>query len=248
MSRLGNSIIIVVILCLLSSELPAFAQQINTITLSLDEQLLKSSNIPSEMQAQVQKSCQIGIYAGGKADNILVTFSPGGRNIMGMSMYSYFVNQLSLLQISPQPQITNNNSDYLSMYFYTLQAVEYAKSKGLVNRRAKTILAGHSGGAKLALLIGAMGGTTYFNGVLAMGCNQDCATDGYRILSNQTAFNLPIVLLNATDDDLVIGKTDKVLDSLYETGFHNIYPQSHKGGHRIPFNEGFECLKFLLKQ
>ncbi|GEM_PF-2348354 len=253
MNRREISIIITVLYCLLFAVTPAFAQQVSSIKLSLDEQLLKNSNINAEMQANVQKTCQIGIYknesnAGVKANNVLVSFAPEGRNLMGMAMYAYFVNQLSFLQIAPQPEITNTNSDYISMYFYTLQAIEYAKNKGLVNRRAKTILIGHSGGAKLALMIGAMGGTTYFNGVLAMGCNQDYATEGYRLLSNQTALNLPIVLLNATDDNLVIGKTEKVLDSMYDTGFHNIYLQSHTGGHRIPFKEGLECLSFLLKQ
>jgi predicted esterase len=229
---------------------PSSAQQITTVNFTLDGQMLRSSDIPAEMQDQVQKTCQVGfcMNQSGKASNILVTFAPEGRNLAGMPMFLYFTNQLSLLQISPQPQISHTNSDYLTEYFYTLQAVEYAKQKGLAGRNAKTIVTGHSGGGKVAMLIGALGGTRHFNGILAMGCNQDTASEGYRMLSNSTALSIPLVLLNATDDNLVVGKTENVMESLAATGFNNIYLQSHTGGHRIPFKEGLECLRFLLKQ
>jgi len=245
-----GSLIALLLVLLLFTPGPSSAQQIATVNFTLDEQMLKSSDIPAELQNQVQKTCQVGFYLNqsGKASNILVTFAPEGRNLAGMPMFIYFTNQLSMLQISPQPQISHTNSDYLSEYFYTLQAVEYAKQKGLVGRNAKTVLAGHSGGGKVAMLIGALGGTRHFNGILAMGCNQDTASEGYRMLSNSTALGIPLVLLNATDDNLVVGRTENVMDSLSATGFHNIYLQSHTGGHRIPFKEGLECLRFLLRQ
>lgn len=230
----------------------ANSQQSGSFNLALDSHFLSGTNIPQGWYPYIDKSCIIHIYyprgyVQGKSYSLLVVFGPMGNNMVMMVNFRDFADQLGFVIIAPQPQ--TGDYDFVPDYYYTLASINHLKKYHVITKFSKIILAGHSGGAKMALCVAALGGLDNFSGVLAIDTNQDLASEGYNYLHNSSALELPIVILNATDDQIVTrAHTEKVLQSLQSTGFKNVFTQTHTGGHRIPYQETCEGLKFLLKK
>ena len=66
-------------------------------------------------------------------------------------------------------------------------------------------------------------------------------------LANRAALNLPIILLNASDDRVVLQHTRSVLDSMEATGFRNVTHMSYTGGHTIPLRQSIVALEQLFQ-
>jgi predicted esterase len=214
--------------------------------------VLRRSNIPAKKADAVPSRAVVGIYCpagyvASKTYPLFIAMRPGaGNNIAAINDYYVFGNDLGIIIAAPQVR-PKEDEEAEGRYYYTLQTIDVLRQNHIIGGEP-VVIGGFSGGGKWALHIGAYGGDI-FAGILAIGCNEDFATVGYREYGNQSALRVPVYLLNGTSDDIAgTGRADYdgMLSSLQATGFTKVTAVSYKGGHTVPYRETIDALKQLV--
>ena len=223
---------------------------VKTFTLRMDRDLLAKSNIPTEWHNSIDNKCRAALYIPSflqntTAEKILITYGAGGENIASLNSYKTFSDQLGCVLVTPEHR--RHDYDDRAHYYYTLRLIEYLKDREIVNSHPTIVLAGFSGGGKVALAMAAYGGDL-FDGVVAIGVNDDIASMAYKWLPNENALDTPIVILNADDDRIVQLFTNHVISSMNNTGFRKVSRLSYTGGHRIPSIKTRSTLQLLFSK
>jgi hypothetical protein len=95
--------------------------------------------------------------------------------------------------------------------------------------------------------LGAYGGD-FFDGILAIGCNDDFASIGLREYGNRTALRVPICLLNGSQDNIAgtgVEWYGEMVASLRSTGFSSVRTGVYSGGHVVPYSETVAAFRWL---
>jgi predicted esterase len=228
------------------------AGKVYCLNLTLDPEVLRKSNIPPSKAGAVPSKGLVAIYcpAGyvpSKTYPLFIAMRPGvGGNSAAINDYYAFGNEVGIIIAAPQVE-REEDEEAEGRYFYTLQTIDFLQQHEVIGDNP-VIIGGFSGGGKWALHLGAYGGGV-FSGILAVGCNEDFATVGYKEYANRSALGVPVYLLNGTHDETAgIGRSDygEMINSMRATGFTRVTAVSYKGDHRIPYLETIEALKQLI--
>jgi hypothetical protein len=210
--------------------------------ISFDESVFKNSNIPSEKIKDIPGKAKIGVYYPknftlDKKWPLFIAMQPGeGNGISAIYGYIQMADQEGF--IIAAPEITVNQDNEISRYYYVLSIIGLFKNEDFL-RSSEIWIGGFSGGAKWALQIGAYGGDL-FDGILAIGCNEDLATLGYKELKNESCLYVPIYFLNGNKDEIAgphLPYYKKMIESVKATGFKNITTEVYEGGHYLPLKK-----------
>ena len=224
--------------------------KLNIHKVTLDKKVLRESNIPSEKFKNIPLNARIGIYfpKNFSPENswpLFIAMQTGaGGGISAISNYSKFADKLGFIVAAPE--LPGKADIEESRYYYILHIIDYLNKQRVI-RRTQIWIGGFSGGAKWALHLGAYGGDI-FSGILAIGCNHDFASLGYKELNNNSALYVPIYLLNGTQDKIagtIHGNYKNMIESLKKTGFSRVKVEQYKGGHVIPQKETVEAFMWL---
>jgi hypothetical protein len=206
-----------------------------------DDAFVQTTNIPSAWLADIanQYTAQFYVPRGGLSPStlsLMIVFGPDGTNTDALAGYEAIADARALLVMAVDGYQPVDNSDARSheYYYCALKALDDLHQDGTLRANAAFVVAGFSGGAKMAMAVGEYGGTAAFRGVMAAGCNQDFASYAQGMLANPTALLLPFVLVNATDDTIVGGATSAVLSSMMQSGFERVSSIAYTGGHVPP--------------
>jgi len=152
--------------CQRSAASPLVQGTIQTVSLELDQRLLKDSNIPVDWYGSIENSCDVGVYVpkaspGRQRSDLLLVYGPGGANLRSLPAYQRYADDLGLILAAPQPSRTEH--DERPDYYYSLRVIDWLKGQRMLSRTSKIILAGFSGGAKMALIVASFGGDTFLD-------------------------------------------------------------------------------------
>jgi hypothetical protein len=226
------------------SGVPAPAQTVgglppgtSTRSVSRVDDFLANTNIPAAWGSDIAGQYTAHIYAPARPTGrgLMMVFGPQGSNVDALSTYETAADARGLLVVAVDGYQPQDNSDARSheYYYCALKLLDDLQRDGTLAAGASFVLAGFSGGAKMAMAIGEYGGTI-FSGVIAAGCNVDLASYATQSLDNPSSRSLPFVLVNATDDSIVGGATPMVVASLMRSGFTNVSTIPYIGGHTFP--------------
>jgi hypothetical protein len=215
--------------------------QAYTRTVVRDDAFLRTTNIPATWYGDIASQYTAELYfpAGGTANtspSLLMVFGPGGSNESAFGNYQALADARDLLLVAVNGYQPIDNSDARSheYYYVALRLAFDLRTDGTLGVQSPFLLAGFSGGAKMAMAVGEYGGTDAFAGVVAAGCNEDLASYAQGVLYNPSALVLPYVLVNATDDPVVGDATAAVIESMAQSGFTDVLMLTYTGGHVYP--------------
>lgn len=227
-----------------------FAALPTPVFMERDRDLLEAVNVPAAYRAHVAAE-GTGQYlvppdVQRPAERVLLVFAPGSRNFEAVEAYARNVApDLNAGVIGVQVERTDES--HWGQYYYARHLVRDLVADGILAADARIVLAGFSGGGKLAMLVGALGGDEW-SGVLAGGVNDDIASMAYRWAPSRSALELPIVVLNGDQDTVVNTYTDAVMSSMRQTGFRNARLERYEGEHQMPLPEAVEVLRGMLAE
>lgn len=216
-----------------------------------NREILKKSGIEPGKSGNIPASVEIGIYYPTKFSlhkrwPLFIAMGPGiETGIAEINAYVKYADKLGFIVAAPELPAELDNEE--SRFYYTFHIIEYLKDEGHISGKP-ILIGGFNGGAQWALQIGAYGGDL-FDGIVAIGCNNDGATIGYDKMKNETALQVPIYLLNGTKDKEAGTKSESYLtlvESIKKTGFAHVKEVPYKGGHSIPQKETSETLKLII--
>lgn len=170
-----------------------------------------------------------------------------GRGNRAIGAYQRFADEIGFVVAAVDLPGAQDITE--ARYYYILHIVEGLRRAGTLGTQPVWI-GGLSGGAKWAMHLGALGGDR-FSGVLAIASNDDFATVGYQEYGNRTALQMPICLLNGTQDGVAgvnVEWYEPMCRSLKTTGFSNVMRREYDGGHSIPYAETVEAFRWLAQQ
>jgi hypothetical protein len=201
------------------------------------DDFLATTNIPPDWAPDIAGQYLAHVYVPRNLTGhvMMMVFGPQGSNVDALSTYQTAADARRLLVVAVDGYKPQDNSDARSheYYYCALKLFDDLRRDGILAADASFVLAGFSGGAKMAMAIGEYGGTI-FRGVIAAGCNVDLASYAAQSLDNPSSRNLHFVLVNASDDPVVGGATATVAASLMQSGFTNVSTIPYTGGHTFP--------------
>lgn len=225
-----------------------FASLPTPVPMERDWDFVAQTNLPASQRTHVAPT-GVGRYfiphgVARPVDRALLVFAPGSENLDAVDEYAEHVgSQISAVVIGVE--VERADEDHWGQYYYSRQLIRELTAEGVLSHDARIVLAGFSGGGKVAMLVGAIGGDEW-DGALAIGVNEDILSYGYRMARTASALELPVIVLNGTRDDLVTSETDVILSSIRRTGFRNVELRRFDGVHEIPVPETVEALNDLL--
>ncbi len=206
-----------------------------------DDVFLAGTNIPSAwaMDIAAQYTAQVYVSRGDPGPSgrsLMMVFGAEGANVAALPAYIPIADARGLIVVAVNGYQHTDNGEGRSHedYYCALKFLDDLQKDGTLAANAAYLLAGFSGGAKMAMIVGVYGGRTTFRGVIAGGCNEDLASYALGMLYNPSALALPFVLVNATDDSIVGGSTPNVTASLMQSGFSHVLVIPYTGGHSFP--------------
>jgi len=216
-------------------------------SLKLDRALLGRTNVPRRRYRHIEPRADVywapEALPGGPAGRVLLVFGAGGNNVEALRAFQGIAERVGAMVATVKHP--RGDHDEWGHYYYSLQFLDRLRRNRLVARHARVVVAGFSGGGKMALVVGVFGGKR-FAGVLAVGVNSDFASAAHGWLPNPSARSLPIVLLNGKTDLLVRPFAAGVLASMRTSGFRNVRAVPYSGGHEIPLKESVAALRRLF--
>ena len=211
-----------------------------TRTVVRDDDFLQTTNVPASWQSDIADQYTASFYVPHArvpiSLDLMMVFGPLGTNTQVLGSWASIADARGLLVMAVDGYKSTDEGEARSheYYYCALKAVSDLKHDAILGRDAPFLLAGMSGGAKMAMMIGEYGGTDVFRGVIAAGCNQDLATYGQQMFDNPSALALPFIIVNASDDDVVGGATPNVVASMQSSGFTSVSTMTYTGGHVMP--------------
>jgi hypothetical protein len=214
---------------------------------------LENCNLPEETLKDIPAKARIAIYfpKGFTAEKkwpLFLAMSPDqGNNSQAIYSYAGFADEEGFIIAAPELPAPGDTDE--ARYYYSLYAITLLNNQGFTQNQPVWI-GGFSGGAKWALQLGGFGGDV-FSGILAMGCNEDYATLGLNEYKNKSALEVPIYLLNGTEDQIAgTNRADysEMISSLKNSGFKRVIVQTYPGSHALPSREAMEAFDYLKRQ
>jgi hypothetical protein len=224
---------------------PAFASWIPGATAERvvlrDDAFLGSTNIPPTWSGDLAAQYTVSLYVPrgfrpGSALSFVLVFGAMGANTAALPNYGPTADARNLLVMAVDPTQPLDNADgrNFESYYCALKLRSELQGDTTLGASSPFLVAGFSGGGKDAMYVGEIGGTATFAGVIPAGVNEDLATYAIGVVDNPTSLNLPFVIVNATDDSLVMGYTAGVIASMMQSGFTNVTLIPYTGGHVFP--------------
>lgn len=220
--------------------------------LHFDEGFYRAIKSVIRNKENISQNAKVGIYIPNTAKSkksmpLFFAMRPGvGSGLSAINQYKKFADELGFIVAAVGLDSNNDNED--SRLYYMLNCIKNLSDEGLLDDEP-VFIGGFSGGGKWSLHLGAWAGD-YFSGILGIGTNEDLASFGYRQTANKSCFDLPIVMLNGTNDD-VAGTNDYNYYSMFwrmkETGFKKVKVMVYEGAHSIPYKETLEAFEYLLE-
>lgn len=206
------------------------------VRLERDDAFLDEIGIPEALHVHVAPTGTGQHYAppglAMPADRVLLVSAPYSKNLRAVTAYGRSVAEpVGALVVGVE--VPRHDEDHWGQHYYARHLIRDLTAEGLVAPDAKVVVTGFSGGGKVSLLQGALGGRDAWHAVLAAGVN-DAVTPFTRAHADRTGgLDLPIVVFNGTDDPIVTSYTEEVMEDLREAGFHRARLVTYDGGHTL---------------
>lgn len=206
------------------------------VAMDRDDALLDTLGLPEGKRMHVPATGEGRYYTPPgvpwPAERVLLTSDPMGGQGKGLVHFGRWAASdvgAMVIDVSVFPL---HADDHWGHYYYARHLLRDLREEGVVSSEARVVLTGFSGGGKMALQLGAIGGLDTWQGVLAGGVNQAMAPDILDQMANPSALDLPIILFNGTADHLVTHRSEEVLRELWDAGF-TAWLREYEGGHTL---------------
>lgn len=177
-------------------------------------------------------------------NRVVVGFASGAQNFAALrDLSDPWAEALSAGIVAVE--LPRHEDDHWDQYVYVSYLLSQLRAEGYLTADAKAVVVGFAEGGNIAMRVGVLGGSTEFDGVLAISIESDTATPTLRRGGAADANVLPIVVLNGTQD-VVARYTDEIGRSLRDGGFQDVSIRRFDGGHTVPGPETLEAFEDLF--